>query len=534
MLLRIRTAVALATVAGFFVVGVALPVFFLASAVAYATVGRWTTTGGRLLGLAATLWVTGPSLWSAWHRTPAPAEGPLVGRSELSRRLDGVSAALGVHRLDEVRVVPGTHIVARFDGGLLGVRAGPPRLYVGVAALLVLGEDELIAAITRELARHAGRLPAVVVRCADAAEVAGERLRGFPYALFLQAWRWLFRRLVRGVVAAQERLANEATVRLAGLPVVESAARRRVLGEELWRRFAAQYPGRGPVSGFRYLLTEAGYDSPALALLEKPELLLSELGKDVPAVSWPDAVAARAETDAAEMAEILERTELVDELTVHALLELLAADALTELWESLTSRPLSPAVQAMLTSAAASTGRYPNGLPPEPLISRALDDPDEVAALRSRLAELGVPLDYRPDPVSRSAERPKLVLGTVKVDAKRADLAVFSWGLVVLPQRWRWRPGWMVDSWLEQRRIERLRALPCHELLSEPAARPVAATAVTEVRFPRLPIPGLRSTLRLADGSTVRIRLRLDGAAEGFEALVTLFMPTAAAQDEAP
>ncbi|MFD8721562.1 M48 family metallopeptidase [Streptomyces sp. NPDC059629] len=79
-----------------------------------------------------------------------PAEQP-----ELWRRVRELAERVGTRRPARIRVVPGANAMVREDSRWLGLIAGERRLFLGVALLIGLPEDELDAVLAHELGHYA-------------------------------------------------------------------------------------------------------------------------------------------------------------------------------------------------------------------------------------------------------------------------------------------------------------------------------------------------------------------------------------------
>ncbi|MBB5916264.1 hypothetical protein BJY24_005176 [Nocardia transvalensis] len=558
MIVRLRAAAVVVVLAGFFAVGAGLPLLFLGEIALAVADGRWTKIWKAALGVVATVWVTGPCLVAGWRRTPLPVHGVEVPREHqprLWRLVDDVSERTGGPPVRELWLVPGATTEVRCDGGLLGLRPDPMRLYLDVATLLTARADELSAVIARVAAPHSARgARAVVARSAAAVEVAGQRVRGLPYAVFLLSWRWLYDRFAGRVIAAQTTASDAAADRFEDRATRESLQHR---ASAEWRRYREQYlarddePASVPVAGFlRFLVHDGG--APGSALLEDPDDLLTAMDRQVldPDQTAVRLVESRILGRAASFGDGIGRVARA-EPTIGLLLDALgsgalgpAADAIADLAHGETPAPdrrrrLADDVNAALVSAAIGTGRVGfeddgsgipgfriDGMPYDftPSITRALTDPARLPALWACLIDLGIDPDHRLVHPPIDTERPARVFGNVGVGGRRADLALFDWGMIALPHRWRWRPGWMIDSWPEDRRIERLAALPARSLLELPAAQRIPLAEIASAHL-LLPLAALRLRLVRTDDSRLILRVPLRDARAALPRLTALLAP---------
>ncbi|WP_167449974.1 M48 family metallopeptidase [Streptomyces hyaluromycini] len=82
--------------------------------------------------------------------SPAPQEQP-----ELWRRVRDLAERVGTRPPTEIRVIPGANAMVREDARWLGLAAGERRLFLGVALLIGLPDDELDAVLAHELGHYA-------------------------------------------------------------------------------------------------------------------------------------------------------------------------------------------------------------------------------------------------------------------------------------------------------------------------------------------------------------------------------------------
>ncbi|MEU2423885.1 M48 family metallopeptidase [Streptomyces sp. NPDC007851] len=192
----------------------------------------------------------------------APQEQP-----ELWRRVGELAERVGTRPPTEIRVIPGAGAMVQEEARWLGLVPGERRLFLGVALLIGLAEDELDAVLAHELghyARHDTRLGALVwalhrrllgtvqtlrqraareeaeERTASAARAARRRAAGRPprperepargpdhyLAVVFSAYAKLCLRLTEAVSRRQEYAADHTAARIAGRDAMVAALHR--------------------------------------------------------------------------------------------------------------------------------------------------------------------------------------------------------------------------------------------------------------------------------------------------------------------
>ncbi|MFD4508759.1 M48 family metalloprotease [Streptomyces sp. NPDC058457] len=192
----------------------------------------------------------------------APREQP-----ELWRRVRELAERVGTRPPTEIRVIPGANAMVREDARWLGLVAGERRLFLGVALLIGLPDDELDAVLAHELGHYAhddtrlggllwalhGRLlhtthtlrqraarEEAEEKARAAARAARRRAAGKPppvkreptrgpdhyLALVFSAYARLCLRLTEAVSRRQEYAADLVAARIAGRDTTAAALRR--------------------------------------------------------------------------------------------------------------------------------------------------------------------------------------------------------------------------------------------------------------------------------------------------------------------
>ncbi|MEU2716187.1 M48 family metalloprotease [Streptomyces sp. NPDC007205] len=224
---------------------------------------------------------------------------------ELWRRVRDLAERVGTRPPGEIRVVPGANAMVREDVRWLGLAAGERRLFLGVALLIGLPEDELDAVLAHELGHYAhddtrlaglvwalrSRLLHTVLtlqqraarqeaeeKAASAARAARRRAAGKPppvtreptrgpdhyLAVVFSAYARLCLRLTEAVSRRQEYAADLMAARIAGRDTTAAALRRIPALEAADDLYLSTYARMGWAAG---LLPPEGQFYGGLALL---------------------------------------------------------------------------------------------------------------------------------------------------------------------------------------------------------------------------------------------------------------------------
>jgi Zn-dependent protease with chaperone function len=241
---------------------------------------------------------------------------------DLWRRVRDLAERVGTRPPGEIRVVPGAGAMVQEDARWLGLVAGERRLFLGVALLIGLPEDELDAVLAHELGHYAhddtrlggllwalrSRLLNTVVtlrhraaveeaghRATFAARAARRRAAGKPppvernptrgpehfLALVFAAYAGLCLRLTEAVSRRQEYAADLTAARIAGrdvtaaalrrIPVLEAADDLYLSGYALMGREAGLLPPQGQFyGGLAHLLADDTRRAELRTLAEEP------------------------------------------------------------------------------------------------------------------------------------------------------------------------------------------------------------------------------------------------------------------------
>jgi hypothetical protein len=153
----VRAALSILTLAGFYVVALALVV-----GLGWAAAFAWSEgagSAGTKLAVAALVLAVGVvvALWKVARTRPAPEAGVDVDRTrapELWSLVDELAAEVGTRGPESIVLVGDVNAAVSEDAGLLGLVGGPRRLYLGVPLLLGLDVARLravLAVLTQEV-----------------------------------------------------------------------------------------------------------------------------------------------------------------------------------------------------------------------------------------------------------------------------------------------------------------------------------------------------------------------------------------------
>lgn len=269
----LRAALALGLLIGFYLLAVLILVALAVLDVVLARGPGFTVMAleGYLGSLAIAWCVVRVVLLSRdrGDRRDGPSGLPLTPREqpELWRRVHDLAERVGTRPPAEIRVIPGAGAMVQEDARWLGLVAGERRLFLGVALLIGLPEDELDAVLAHELGHYAhddtrlgGLLWALRSRLLDtvrtlrhraavdeagqkatfAARAARRRAAGEPppvkrdptrgpdhyLAIVFSAYARLCLRLTEAVSRRQEYAADLVAARIAGRDTTAGALRR--------------------------------------------------------------------------------------------------------------------------------------------------------------------------------------------------------------------------------------------------------------------------------------------------------------------
>lgn len=598
-----RGLLALSLLAGFFVLAVGIVLGLLG-----VTVWLFADHHGSAaikVALAAGFMVAAAvaAVRTALAARPAPRGAPLTraDQPELWREIDELAVLAGTRTPDDVRLTPDVNAGVWEEPNLLGLRAGPRHLEIGLPLLAGLSAGELRAVLAHELGHYGGghtRLSSMTYRAKVALQLTVTNMNP---SLF----RWVLRRYARlyALVAAsanrrQELEADATAVAAAGRATAQSALRTVPALDHAWDAYQAGYLGlaqlaaRTPelLSGFHSFLNDpdrrtaltakadelidaaprsvfdshppvrarvaamerladpgvAADDRPAWTLLTdsasalpglERQLLAGDLG---PRADWPTIVrlagAELSRRGAALLAKAGKDSGCAPDGSIGGVLDALERGELLAL-----ARPaLNPALDSARVPAAAvnviteyladavaaalaGTGRAVHEvnwggpavlmldgaeLDAEALVAPAVKDRANVPAVRARLVELGVPLEYGVEAAAETAGAVLAVLNSVKLADTRFNVLVCHGGLLLAG----------TDIRLAGRSADQLRELP--------GTIWVASRTVTSGRVRPRPT-GWQLTITLDDGRELALRssvqtLEAEGQDQAFTALLEL------------
>ncbi|MER5790680.1 M48 family metalloprotease [Streptomyces sp. NPDC001980] len=307
----LRAGLVLGLLLGFYVLALLLLVALAALDVFLARDGSFTVMAveGYLGSLAIAWCVVRVVLLS---RGPGDGQDEVPGVSlapreqpELWRRVRDLAERVGTRPPTEIRVIPGANAMVREDARWLGLVAGERRLFLGVALLIGLPDDELDAVLGHELGHYAhddtrlggllwalhGRVLHTVhtlrqraareeaeEQARAAARAARRRAAGKPppvkrkptrgpdhyLALVFSAYAMLCLRLTEAVSRRQEYAADLVAARIAGRDTTAAALRRIPVLDAADDLYLREYALMGRGAG---LLPPEGQFHGGLALL---------------------------------------------------------------------------------------------------------------------------------------------------------------------------------------------------------------------------------------------------------------------------
>lgn len=308
MIQALRTALALALLASFYVLFILVGLFD----VALLLLALWAQVNGAsgstnsagstfmvIVGSVPLLYAIGHGLMAVSRPTPVGEHTARVTRRtapELWRTVTEVAGRVGVSPPDLLLLTAEANAAVSEEGWLLGLLPGERRLYLGLPLTMTLTRAQLRAVLAHEFGHYAGRhtrFGGVAYRVASAMEITFERLRpvpgrhggislGYLLAVPLRPYRWLFHRLTFAVRRRQELEADDTAAGIAGREVTAVALRTALGTAVAWRRFSQEWlePAEdaalrpdNPFLAFRSLLEEADTDVlriPAARFGEKP------------------------------------------------------------------------------------------------------------------------------------------------------------------------------------------------------------------------------------------------------------------------
>lgn len=286
MLARVRAAVAVAMLAGIFVLA-ALVVGCLAALIIWSV--RTGTPGGALAGalFSSVAFVLGVALVRIVRAAPVPPEGVSVtfmaepGLWEVARE---AAAGVGTRSPDEIRLVVDANAGVTEDSRFLGLAPGMRVLYVGVPLLQTLTRTELLWVLGHEMGHYSDRHTAMsgvtrraLVALVDVVEGLGSR---HPLGLLFRGYLAVYARVVHALWRRQELDADRWAASLAGSEAGVSALRAVAVTSATWDAFSRDYASVGTSVGMVPQGLFAGYadflSDPARGDLDADRLVADE------------------------------------------------------------------------------------------------------------------------------------------------------------------------------------------------------------------------------------------------------------------
>jgi Zn-dependent protease with chaperone function len=267
----LRAALALALLAGVYLLGIGIVVGLVAANVL--VIGNGHIYVQLLAVSAVATFAITRGLFFVDRSSRTAGEGTLVdaqSQPELVAAVRDVAAQMQTRPPDEVRISADVNAYVRESGGLLGLRRGRRVLVVGLGLVEAVDADELRGVLAHEMGHYAGghtALGPVTYRTAESLRriVVRTQGSGVLHAIFVRYYR-LFMRLTQSMRRAMELEADAAAARIAGRDAFVSGLRRvetsaRAFGFFLENYVSPQWRmGYAPdnlFTGYRNLLTDA-------------------------------------------------------------------------------------------------------------------------------------------------------------------------------------------------------------------------------------------------------------------------------------
>ena len=257
MTAAMRAALSVAMLIGFYVLGVLQLVF-----AGFLLYEIWTHLHG--VGAAKLSWLViaafgavAVGLWRALRAKPDDPEGLVITPQQapdLWRLVADMAREAGTRAPDEIRLVPEVNAAVTEDAKLLGLIAGPRRLYLGVPLLQTFTVDQMRSVIAHELGHYSGshtRLAAITYRGRLALHETLSRVGKWNVAGWVfKAYGRLFLLVSNAVTRRQELEADEVSVRVAGVAAATSAMREIPVVATAWNFYFGRYLAYGWEQGF--------------------------------------------------------------------------------------------------------------------------------------------------------------------------------------------------------------------------------------------------------------------------------------------
>ncbi|MGX7828042.1 M48 family metalloprotease [Actinokineospora sp. 24-640] len=296
MVAFVRGLVAAALLAGFYLMVLALVLFYAALVLVVLVSGQAAFQPMVLLalvGLGVVVLVVVRSLARVSDLTPEPGGDPVPRTAHLWALVGELAERVGTRPPDVLLVTDDANAAVMERVRLLGLVGGTRTLAVGRPLLACLTVGELRAVLCHELGHYARghtRLTALAyrgsvalrgARAAIAEAALGDAVTrmyaGLPFRLF-SAYAWVYDRATLGPRRKQELAADAAAARVAGKEVTADALLASARTAAAWSDFTARFldraptPPDDPVAAFSAMLADPDYrDRLAAAEFDGPE-----------------------------------------------------------------------------------------------------------------------------------------------------------------------------------------------------------------------------------------------------------------------
>ena len=248
---RLRAAVAVLTLAGFYVVVLAVlaglggvTALAFSSGLGPAAAKLGFVTVAAMVGVVV-------AMWKVARARPAPPSGPLLLRAdapELWATLDELAVLTGTRVPDEIRLAPDVNAGVMEDARLLGLVGGTRRLVLGVPLLQGLTVGQLRSVLAHELGHYAHddtRLSVVVHRGRRVIGATIAQLSGTLPGWMLRQYGKLYLLVSAATSRRQELAADALSVAAVGRATAQSALREIEVVDAAWDFYLRCYVSIG-------------------------------------------------------------------------------------------------------------------------------------------------------------------------------------------------------------------------------------------------------------------------------------------------
>jgi Zn-dependent protease with chaperone function len=254
----LRAAVAVALLAGFYLLALGLVVALIGG-------GVWVVVGGHGIGVKLVLFggvvafAVLRALYVVGRSAPERDESglPLTPEAQpaLWQEVRALAVAAGTRPPDEILLVPVVNAAVSEQASLLGLRAGRRTMYIGAPLLVGLTADQLRSVLAHELGHYSGshtRLGVITYRGMEQLAHVVEQLEDhFVLGAVFRGYRRLYLAVALAVSRRQEFEADAVSARLVGPDTAAAALRELAVIEAGWTFYQRNYVGWAVGSGVR-------------------------------------------------------------------------------------------------------------------------------------------------------------------------------------------------------------------------------------------------------------------------------------------